>query len=334
MYFGHTRTPQVGRSLAGGVRVCLLGAVLACSCVRAHWIDGRDQGTFGQDALADVDRDAPGVRDGAVGEVSDQDLSMQDASARDSPVPDSGICPTAPETTTVALYRFEESGGPVILDATGRHFGTLVGAEGQDWLRIASSENCGRAIQFEPPAEVVPLAKVAHHLDWDLQQGSIEILVRFDNPTPTDEVEAIVSRDAEYTDRPGHLLLFRACNSRIAVRLQRDADHQFLVCSNPVTANDWHRVGINFGGGPLELYVDGQRATSTEPLDCVTEPGDWTCGTGNDTAAGIDGNANPWVIGALSWSNPEGQWNVVASRPLVGAVDSFHIRRERRNFAD
>lgn len=230
----------------------------------------------------------------------------------------------------MALYRFDESDGSAIVDATGNHPGFVVGKEGTEWDRVDGPEPCQRALRFTPSETATPYAVVPNHTELDLSQGSIELWVRFDAPPPAESVDGILSRDANGTDLPGHFSFFRACDGRLVIRLQRSDTQQLHLCSDPVEQDRWLNVGINFGGGPVELFVDGAAAANTEPYACNPgKPGN-PCGTGDEVSEGLDGNTNPWVIGALNWTALEGSAEPV--QPLHGAIDALHFRNTRQSF--
>ena len=72
------------------------------------------------------------------------------------------------------------------------------------------------------------------------------------------------------------------------------------TCSKPLREGRSYHIGLNFGRGGLQLYVDGQRAD--ESGNAVLSGGaTFKCSTDErGLELGIDGNDEPWSIGALA----------------------------------
>lgn len=279
------------------------------------------RGVFGaSDPSARSDQRVQG--DGVAGDLALRDLpaALTDGVLADGqPAADAAPpCVAAADPDTVALLTFEGSGATAV-DLTGQHPGTLVGQV----ARVTGPSDCGNAVEFDELATnyvAIPDAPA-----WDLDEGSLDFWLRIDTATSAQGVRGLVSRDAKLSVKPGHITLFQMCDGGIAVRLQ-DTTNEYIRCSPPVALGVWHYIGINFGTGGLQLFVDGSEASRTDLQKCSF---DLQCGT--TTNKGIAGNDNPWVLGASSGSSNEGQATPVAAS-FDGAIDSFRVSSVRRVF--
>ncbi len=232
-------------------------------------------------------------------------------------------CATLSDPETIALFGLDSE--DTLDDATGIHDG--IWRDGTPEL-VAGPPGCGSATRFEGMLNGVVDDADAFHLE----QGSFDMWVRLPEP-PAELAVGLISRDALDQVNGGHISLWYERSGRLALRLQ-DAGvmmaPQIYVCSNgPLPQDEWIHVGVNFGAPGLELYLggelqagDGTVILSKEPQACEVSGGAW----------GIDGNANPWVIGAGSGGSDEGSADPV-SRHFDGALDELRISTVRRDFA-
>jgi hypothetical protein len=290
------------------MRVLSLLAVawLSLACSRAGFAPAEPD--VRADARADL---APDLR--LDGPVDAADSAPPDA------WPDGGTCAVGPDPGTLALYPVLLASGTQLVDTTTDHPGKLAGVV----PRVSGATGCGQALAFS--GKIEDYAEIAADPAWNLKTGSIDLWVRIDGST--NKHLGIVSRDAEDTAKPGHFSLFQLVDGGIGVRLQRDSNDGIARCSQPVSKGDWHYIGVNFGKGGLELYVDGVPANRTDKY--VVSPVTLKCGT--STEEGIDGNQNPWVLGASSHLSAEGVATPI-TYPFKGAIDSFRISNVRRDF--
>jgi hypothetical protein len=228
-------------------------------------------------------------------------------------------CVETPDAHTVALYTFAGSGS-TIGDATGQHPGAIVG---KAVSRVPGRPGCGQAIAFAGAGGYV---EIPDSPAWDLATGSFDLWLRIDAMPGDGSKGGVISRDALMQALPGHFSLYVACNGALGARLQTTAYDAF-ACSATLQAGIWYHVGVNFGAGPLEIYIDGALSTQTAPFTCSALT--FKCGTG--TTAGIDGNDNPWTVGIASATSDEGL-ATPTNNPLVGAIDSLRISSARRAF--
>ncbi|MCA9581332.1 MAG: hypothetical protein KC416_06025, partial [Myxococcales bacterium] len=138
----------------------------------------------------------------------------------------------------------------------------------------------------------------------------------------------ILSRD-KAGDVDGHFTLFVHPEGNFYVRYQKmlsaTTSLEYLICTTPFPPDEWHHLAINFGEGPLELFVDGRRAPFEGQLAGLPR----LCGDGNPEY-GIDGAPGvPWTLGAdascLGCPEPVNQY-------LRGAIDELRISKVRRDF--
>jgi hypothetical protein len=242
------------------------------------------------------------------------------------------VCAT-PDPSTIALYDFDEDSptDPTILDGSGLHPGTRVGAQ------LTPDGLCGAGLTF-PPASPVSFGRLPNSFSSELAEGSVELWIKPASPG----IAGILSRDESGTDTPGHLSLYRADDGHLALRLQGgiDGPHTWRCSNEPIPENSWTHVGINWGGtGGLELWVDGRLATlEAVPsgffvLTSRTGMLEVPCSaTSNPTA--LDGNDLTWVLGASTTdaASPDDVGAFIA--PFAdGVVDEIHFRRVRVDFS-
>lgn len=119
---------------------------------------------------------------------------------------------------------------------------------------------------------------------WQLPDGSISLWMFADH---TGGKQGIASRDASGTDEPGHLRILQDGDD-IKVRIQ-GTNGGTLSASNVVTEGAWHQLTVTWGSNGLEIWMNGSRVAH-DPS--ITE--------------GIDGNHEPWAIGANAESSNTG----------------------------
>lgn len=286
-----------------GVRQLGFSVLLLAGCVRA--------------GFETPSTDLQAVADGPPGVV---DLfGLFDATLETSADAPSRTCVETPDAHTVALYTFPGS-GTTVDDATGQHPGAIVGT---GVSRVPGRSGCGQAIAF---AGADGYVEIPDSPAWDLATGSIDFWLRIDAMPGVDSKGGVISRDANLQAFSGHFSLYLACNGALGARLQTTVGDAF-TCSSTLQAGVWYHVGVNFGSGPMEIYVDGAPATQTASFTCGKLT--FFCGTG--TTTGIDGNNNPWTVGVASATSVEGLARPT-NNPLTGAIDSLRISSVRRAF--
>lgn len=225
---------------------------------------------------------------------------------------DAGAAFTCRETLsgTVALWDFEELPASV-RDSAGAHPGRIVdGMVGS----VPGPAGCGRAAWFDETSAGYVLVPDAPA--WQLPVGSVDFWFRA-NACSAQE-SGVVTRDAEFTMRPGHFRVFWRNDCRLAVRVQNQANETGgveIATLGGLALEQWHHVGINFGAPGLELVLDG-RSQGFAPVD-------W----------GIDGNQNAWVMGVSNDKSLEGTGAPVWKPLRAAGIDRVRVTDRRQPFA-
>lgn len=242
------------------------------------------------------------------------------------------ICSSGLDDKTLMLLSFDQPLDTTmsIPDQTGDHPGTLKGDTAQ---QVEGPAGCGKALHFPFAAKGGSYVEVPDSPDWDLKEGSIELWVRFDVVEGEPTSRGILSRDASQMNEEGHFSIYRACGGEIVVRLQRGGVSYF-ACSDPVEEGRWVHVAVNFGSSTeLQLYVDGERTNTTSDIAYGggSSPCEHQGQCGSSIGAGIDGNSNPWVIGASAGGSEDGKATPTRYH-LGGTLDEVRVRSEPRTF--
>jgi hypothetical protein len=169
--------------------------------------------------------------------------------------------------------------GDTATDLAGGHNGTYNG--GTDPGSAPFADVGTTAVQLDGSNEYV---EIPNSSDFDLTQGTLQL--RF-NATDTVGEQGLISRDATGQAEPGHLTVYLNGDD-LVVRLQSASQSHYITASNVVTAGDWHQMSFSFGDDGMNLYLDGTLV-----------------GT-NDYSGGIDGNNEPWAIGASAQTTSAG----------------------------
>lgn len=255
----------------------------------------------------------------AGGDPPSGDAVTPDAASADAASPDANVdpCDPSPGPDTVALYTFDAA--DLGADATGRHPGASRGGV----TAVAGGAACGTgALAGMDNAWVV----VAPSPDFELAVGSLELYVR--TPTPALGVEqGILSRDAGGRDADGHVYVGLADNGQLFVRLQT-RDGEAHRCTEPLPADRWVHVGVNFGG-TFALWVDHVLATAPTVMlngslhDCMVPH-----------ASGTVGNANALVLGAgaIFSGNDDPDPTPTGRYFPGGLLDQVHLRSAPHDF--
>lgn len=250
-----------------------------------------------------VDPDAQMMSDGAPG----------DGPAIDAPS-DSAIDAGPP--MVVARYLFDDDLG----DESGTHDATAVGTD----LTYLEGRNGATDHAVRIPTTLSSYVTIADAPAFDLAAGEIEVWFRFDGTVPDGDL-GLVSRDAIGSTTNGHVSLRIGHDRRLVLRIQRTSTPTIEAyrCSIlPVSANTWHRVVVAFGGS-LTMQIDGFTVQGTSWADVDGVPHDCTA----TWTTGIDGNDNPWVVGALTVLSTEGTGLPVNAVAGGVQIDELVIRR-------
>jgi Ca2+-binding RTX toxin-like protein len=137
------------------------------------------------------------------------------------------------------------------------------------------------AIAFDGVDDYVEIADAP---SWQLPDGTVQLWF---NPDDVSGRQGLIGRDADLQAQDGHFSLYLQ-DDDLVFRIQDTSTSNVYTVADSVTAGDWHHVAVSFGADGVEVFLDGELVVS-DPF-----------------SGGIDGNSNPWVIGALNWSSAEG----------------------------
>ena len=140
---------------------------------------------------------------------------------------------------------------------------------------------------------------VADDSTYDLSTGTVSVHVRLD----AGGSNGFLSKDAGGRNDPGHLSLGTR-DGDLWCRLQ-SGDEEWRLSGPTVSTGEWHHVVLSFGD-EARLYLDGTEVDSA------------------DTTQGIDGNPNPFAVGANNWASSDGQ-NDDLRWLLDGAIDDLRV---------
>jgi len=210
----------------------------------------------------------------------------------------------------------------VLTDATGTHDGTFEGEVPED---VEGPGGCGRAMVSRAASHGV----IPPHEEFRLTRGAIDLWVKVADRSR--RCESFLSRDASQQDLPGHFTMYAADNGHLGVRLQsspRDAGALVIFSDAPATPETWVHVGVNFGPEGIALFIDGVRQSGDGPNGECTSTDD-ICTA--DCTTSIEGNDNPWSVGAGSTGTIEGTAMGVNAH-FFGALDEVRISSTHRDF--
>ncbi|MEM6954282.1 MAG: LamG-like jellyroll fold domain-containing protein [Myxococcota bacterium] len=242
---------------------------------------------------------------------------------RDAGPPPLLACVVASEPSDVAFFDFNAD---VVDDVTG-------GSGTTNGTRFEAAGPCGGSAIAVPRGGDHFL--VSDRPSFDLDEGSIDFWAFIADPGG--RARAIFSRDAIDVEQPGHITLAVMPDGTLAVRLQYTLETQAIACSAPLRTDSWHRIGLNFGPGGFELWVNGERQNASGTL--IERGYEWVCRSTH--THGIAGNDNPITVGLSQVFSIEGSTDLV-DRPNVPEqigypglrIDNLRIGSVRRDYAE
>ena len=212
---------------------------------------------------------------------------------------------------SIALYCFEEEDDfNLISDSTGDHHASIVGTKTR---RVNGPLGLGLALRFSD-TNFSTYVEIPDSEAWELAAGSISFWLKTD--TCSDDSQGIVSRDARHQQSPGHLTVRLSADCEWSVSSEGDGEQVQVQSIKPLVPDKWSHITVNFGPPDLELYLD-DRLTGRESVH-------W----------GIEGNDNPWVIGADLQGSDEGSATPPGDFLRGAAVDLLRISSKRAVFSD
>ena len=243
------------------------------------------------------------------------------------------VCPSA-DGDTVALYRFTEGSGTRF--ANDRSLSEALGGSINDGGRepvswVTEDAPCGGGLHFPvtaPTGETSAFAWIDDQVDWQLEEGAVELWVRFD--ATSEPYTGILSRDMRGS-RAGSLTVFRGRagdRNHIGVRIESGIPGDDTSYCSATTVGDgtWHHLSISFGGSrPIAVAIDGVAAARLAdyrnfgPFECGASPG-----------VGLESAAAPWIVGALGVDLAPGK-TAPAMGGLGGSITGLRIGGARRD---
>lgn len=221
---------------------------------------------------------------------------------------------------TVLLLTFDEE---TATDALGNNDGTIVGEP--TWTD--GPLGCGRAIGF--PLGGTTHVELPDSMDWHLPDGSLDFWFRRDTGTGT---AVLLSRERDEFGN-GHFAVLLSNREEVYVRLQNAAEQESASCSEPLAVGEWHHIGVNFGAGGLELWLDGEVTLRTDVGQVTDSVGQLTMQCdGGGTVSLRPADVLEWVVGASGIrATASGEWSDFFNG---GAIDYLRISSVRRDFSD
>ncbi|MEQ8279247.1 MAG: LamG-like jellyroll fold domain-containing protein [Deltaproteobacteria bacterium] len=264
----------------------------------------------GGDRDGGFDRDG-GERDGGF---------ERDGGERDGGVPQP-LCPMVADADTVALYTFDGDAD----DVTGNHDGNAVSMS-----YAGSIVGCGQALDFGNSGGVNSYVVIDDDPAFDLSEGSIEALIRLNSVT-SNRPRFFFSRSSEGNDA-GEIRIGVACDGTVVLERETGFSTVRRCSANPVPANQFVHIGVNFGPGGLELYVDGDSSLQFGFVGYRGSNCNDNVNCGGITNGGMAGNNDPLVIGATSEDSSAGTTDDLDDPFRGGRLDALRISSARRNF--
>ncbi len=150
---------------------------------------------------------------------------------------------------------------------------------------------------------------------YAVDNGTLELT--FNADTVSKARQGIFTKDAYDYVNGGHVGVFLEGND-VVVRIQSDSDSYFVRANDVVSANTDYHLALTFGDGGLSLYLNGDLVAS----DSYT--------------GGLQGNAEPIVIGANEWASSTGTANVLrdAFDGTIGKVFLYDYALSASKIAD
>jgi hypothetical protein len=224
-----------------------------------------------------------------------------------------GDCVDTADANTIALYPMEGD----LNDAAGAHEGVREGDAAFE------AGHCGQALQLPGAPMVRGHALVADSPDFDLSEGSLDLWLR-PGSAESSRAQGVVSRAS--AGGVG-FTLYVACSGALIARLG-DA---YACAEAPLADGRWSFVGVNFGAGGLELWVDGVRASRTDETGLFGQSCQDEVPCGGTSEAGLSGG-NPWILGASADGSEAGTGAPLSLPFRSGTIDAFRISDVRRAF--
>ena len=192
---------------------------------------------------------------------------------------------------------FSATTGTTVTDIAGNNDG--IAKNGVD-LAGSGTNHANSGGDFDGANDYV---EIAPSNDFALTDGTVNIWV---NPDEISGNQALYSRDSSGFDGGGHVTTYLDSSGHVNVRIQDTSQSYNLKSNNTISADEWSQVSLSFGADGLKLYINGALEDSSS------------------YTGGIDGNNEPWVIGANQWSSSDGVANSLKEY-FDGQIDEFSV---------
>ncbi|MFK8003456.1 MAG: hypothetical protein AB8H86_28050 [Polyangiales bacterium] len=276
--------------------------------------------------------------------AGDFDAGAQDAGMPDVRVPDAFTTPDAgPVEMDVPVVDVFDAGPPPGCSGPDDDTLFLYDFSGEMDLvsGYAGSTRSGGALTpgdspcdpqvLTTPSPLASRFVVPDQASFRVAEGSLDFWVR--RPTTlTGSAVGVFSRDELDIETEGQLTLFFSLEERFVLRGQINDSLSVRLCSqDPVPAEEWIRVGINWGPGGLELYLNGVLQMGAGAVGIFTES-DTGC-SGSSIPFSIAGTQNPFVLGASIHRSAPGEDEPAAHPGPDWQYSHFRLSGVRRDYA-
>ncbi|MEO0764748.1 MAG: Hint domain-containing protein [Pseudomonadota bacterium] len=151
--------------------------------------------------------------------------------------------------------------------------------------------------------------EIPHDPAYDLTSATIGTSFTLDT-LPGSGREGLFSRDSSGFDGGGHITTWIGSDGSVQVRWQSDAtSFDLSTAGGLITAGTDHNVQVVLDGDAdtIRIYVDGALGGELTGVPVT-----------------LEGNAEPWVVGASQWTSGDGVANTTVNH-LDGNISSFEV---------
>ncbi|PCJ82089.1 MAG: hypothetical protein COA52_20380, partial [Hyphomicrobiales bacterium] len=166
----------------------------------------------------------------------------------------------------------------------------------------AISGDADTSAQFDGSNDYV---EIAASTDFQIPSGTINVWFKVDDLNGT---QTLISRDSNGYDGGGHLDISVGSNGIVGVRHQTASSNTYSNSSqaSAISPGEWHMMTYSWGDSGTELYMDGELVDT------------------NANSMTLEGNNEPWTIGASQRQSSDGTANNL-SNFFDGSIDEVTI---------
>ncbi len=204
----------------------------------------------------------------------------------------------SPEVDALVLLNFND-GGAIATDTSGNDRDGAFRGDAADGGTGWNGQGTGVLLDGDGDFVEIPSDPA-----FELAAGTVS--VRFNVDSLSGE-QTIFSRDSQGFDGGGHITTSVLSDGSVEVRLQSTSDNVYLYSdAGSVTAGEWTHVAVSFGPDGAVLFLNGVE------VDTNTHTG------------GIDGNSEPWTLGADQGASRDGVADNLRDF-FTGSIDEFAV---------